>query len=160
MIGPQTPTATGQGGARTSGVTSPLVAATDQATGRNPLITEMVMPLHIRKGGGPTRHAIAHRAHTIHFPIADPSRMMASSPSSKASRMTNYRPLLTRLKDMRTALMEKMAAKPESLTFDDIRDLAAVHISVEAVEVEETRENFDTPIGPEGKPEIGPWTDA
>ena len=39
---------------------------------------------------------------------------------------------------------------------DDIRDLAAVDISIEAAEVEETRETFDTPISPE----IGPWTDA
>ena len=81
---------------------------------------------------------------------------MAFGPDLEASPMANYHPLLTRLKEMRTALMDKMAAKPESLTFDDIRDLAAVHISIEAVEVEETRGTFDTPIGPE----IGPWTDA
>ena len=81
---------------------------------------------------------------------------MAFGPTLEASAMTDLQSLLTRLKDMRLALMEKMAVKPESLTYDDIRDLAAVHLSIEAVEVEEMRENFDTPISPE----IGPWTDA
>ena len=60
--------------------------------------------------------------------------------------MTSYRVLITQLQGMRAVLAHKLATKQEPPTPDEVRDLAALHIAIEAVEVVETHESFDTPL--------------
>ncbi len=60
--------------------------------------------------------------------------------------MTSYRFLITQLQGMRAVLAHKLATKPEPPTPEEVRDLAALHVAIEAVEVVETHEGFDTPL--------------
>jgi hypothetical protein len=60
--------------------------------------------------------------------------------------MTSYRFLITQLQGMRAVLAHKLATKPEPPTPEEVRDLAALHVAIEAVEVVETHESFDTPL--------------
>ena len=62
--------------------------------------------------------------------------------------MTSYRFLITQLQGMRAVLAHKLATKQEPPTPEEVRDLAALHVAIEAVEVVETHESFDTPLAP------------
>ena len=62
--------------------------------------------------------------------------------------MTSYKSLITQLQGMRAVLAHKLATKQEPPTPEEVRDLAALHVAIEAVEVVETHESFDTPLDP------------
>ena len=62
--------------------------------------------------------------------------------------MTSYKSLITQLQGMRAVLARKLATKLEPPTPEEVRDLAALHVAIEAVEVVETHESFDTPPAP------------
>jgi hypothetical protein len=62
--------------------------------------------------------------------------------------MSSYKSLITQLQGMRTGLAHKLATKQEPPTPEEVRDLAALHIAIEAVEGEEMHESFDTPLVP------------